>query len=540
MSRNERIALAAIIAGSLAIVWLPRLVPIQDYWNHVASAYAANRVAEGDPVFQESYSLVWRPVPNLATELLLMGFDQVLPPDAAGRLLITLLLAVTTAGFLALRGVWQKRGASIHVAWLAPFLLTSFLAYGFFNFTLGLGLGMLLMALGAGGLATVPRFLGAVVLAMLMYFSHAQAFAMCGAVVVAQAFLAGDRKTAALGAAALLPGAILLVIFLRVPETAPLEWSTRAIPPFHWFDLPNLKLTGIYGTAGGFGYAAGVAKAIVAILVAWRLRKEPAHDRGLKLAALAAVILYFAVPNDIGHVTFFLDWRCLPFALLMLLLSRSPGEAARRWAARGAIALAALTFFEWGSYAAHWSGRAAAIEELVDAVPPGARVLPVVSLLAQGRVNPLLHVPAQVLTQGARYYPYLFAYRYHLVRQKPYPGRLPHMDLVSAWSQYPLDDLRCDDLASPNGGLGAPLLALDKAVECKFWHGRGLAGAAGEFPDLTEIARSFDALLVIGGQPDFREKLGRLGTVVKDNGSGAYIRLPGAGEAHAERPAAAP
>ena len=514
----------ALLAAAAALVWLPPLVPVQDYWNHVASAYVADRLLSGDAALSANYWLVWRPVPNLVTELVLMALVKAFPPDVAGRFVLSLLVLAGAGAFLMLRAALAKRGQSMHLAWAAPFTLSSFLAFGFFNFALGFSLAVMVISLSVNGIKTPRRFALALVLSTLTYFCHAAAFGLAGLALVLRAVVERDRRELALAAGALLPGAALLVLFLGVPETSPIELSLATIPVAKWWHLPGVKLYGFIGAATGYSFVAGLARLGLVAAVAVALAKAPVRDAAFRWAMWAALALYVVIPFDIGHATFALDWRCLPFALLFLLLSRAPSELTSRRVNKLAVALACVTVFEWASYAAHWSARAPAVEALVDAVPKGARVLPVVGVHSLGRVNPLLHVPARELTRGASYYPYLFAYRYHLVRQRGYPGRLPHSALTTTFNQGG----GCEDLASPTGGvgaLGAPLVALDKAIECAAWNARGVAGGAGEFPDLAAIAGAFDGVLVLGASPALRARVGALGDTALANEAGEYVTL---------------
>ncbi len=453
-----------------------------------------------------------------------MGFLRVLSPDAAGRALLTLIVLAHAAAFS-----WLRARFSLHLAWAVVFGMSLFFVEGFFNFQLGFALGLMFFALADGGLHSLWRFAVALLLATLTYFCHAEPFALFGGAAILCALWRRDFSTAAMAALALLPGAALLVAFLNLPETAALDWSTRSVPPVLWWTYPAVKVAGIFMTCMPYSYVLGLAKLGVLGWLIAKLWRAPVGNRALALCAAASLVLFYVVPYDIGHVTYQLDTRCLPFALLFFLLGKNLVGDWARVAAKASVALALLTLSEQAVYFTHWSARATELNAVVDAAPVGARVLPVIGLHALGRVNPLIHLPARELTRGASYYPYLFRYRYHLIREREYPGRIPLADLNTPWNQVGFDDANCDDLYSPTGGVGTlamPLVAIDKAIECIPWKSRAVAGGkAGQFPDIAAVAPSFDGLILLDVNSVLTSQLGALGRIVVRNGAGAYVTL---------------
>src|SRR5260221_13847034 len=149
-----------------------------------------------------------------------------------------------------------------------------------------------------------------------------------------------------------------MAMFLGVPEQSPIEWDGDAFPPFHWYDWFGMKSSGVFTIAGPYSYILGAAKVAIVVAAVVKLRRAEKLDRALAWAGAVCLFLWVVVPFDIGHVTFWLDWRCLPPALVFFLAARRLDPAQVRFAARAATALALLTVVEWGAYDLHWAARA--------------------------------------------------------------------------------------------------------------------------------------------------------------------------------------
>ncbi len=181
-------AFAALFAVLFALASVPVLtsgvLPLVDYPNHLARMALLARLP-GDAALGQSYVLDWRPMPNLAMDVLVPPLLRVMPLVAAGKLFVlaTFLLLAGGAGLLH-RVLFQRWSAWPCLAFLL--LYNRLLLWGVLNYLFGLGLALaataLMLALarrGAGGRLAV----GAVV-ALVLYTAHLMAFGIYAVLVV--------------------------------------------------------------------------------------------------------------------------------------------------------------------------------------------------------------------------------------------------------------------------------------------------------------------------------------------------------------------
>ncbi|HEY4172590.1 MAG TPA: hypothetical protein VGM42_06135, partial [Rhodopila sp.] len=136
----------AALGGLCVVLLAPLLVvdvpPLLDYPNHLARAFVLASLP-GDSVLARFYAPHWSVIPNLALDLVAPPLMHVLPVYVVGRLLIAVAVLLPVLGAVAynaaLGGRWWSLGAGL-VAY------NSCLLYGFLNFTIALGLALLLAA----------------------------------------------------------------------------------------------------------------------------------------------------------------------------------------------------------------------------------------------------------------------------------------------------------------------------------------------------------------------------------------------------------
>jgi hypothetical protein len=152
-------ALAVLCLVSVAPLWVCEVPPLIDYPNHLARLFVLASLP-GDPELTKFYAAHWSVIPNLALDIAGPPLMHVLPVYTVGRLLIaaSVLLPVlgTVAYGTAISNRWWPLGAGL-VAW------NNCLLYGFLNFSIALGLALLLAAAWLRWRESQP--VGAVVLA---------------------------------------------------------------------------------------------------------------------------------------------------------------------------------------------------------------------------------------------------------------------------------------------------------------------------------------------------------------------------------------
>lgn len=152
--------------------------PLVDYPNHMARMYILATQGSGR-IVQDNYVVEWRPIPNLAMDMIVPSVARLLPVLDAGRLFLVLCFAVLVGGICALhRVVHGQFGFSPAVSFLVLYNLS--FGWGFLNFYFSIGLCLLLFAgwIATRGWGALPRLLVFNVAAAILYLSHLFGFAV--------------------------------------------------------------------------------------------------------------------------------------------------------------------------------------------------------------------------------------------------------------------------------------------------------------------------------------------------------------------------
>nr|WP_294522713.1 hypothetical protein [uncultured Rhodopila sp.] len=154
---SARAAWWAALAALCLVLVAPLLVcdvpPLIDYPNHLARLFVLASLP-GDAELAKFYGSHWSVIPNLALDLAGPPLMQVLPVYDVGRLLIAVAVLLPVLGTIAyasaLGGRWWALGVGL-VAW------NNCLLYGFLNFSIGIGLALLLAAVWLRWRETQPN-----------------------------------------------------------------------------------------------------------------------------------------------------------------------------------------------------------------------------------------------------------------------------------------------------------------------------------------------------------------------------------------------
>ena len=180
------IALFILLAGSLALPFL--LVhepPLLDYANHLARTFVLSHLHDSAFHFAEYYRADWKPYPYILWDLLLIAFQQFLPVELAGKLLLmltTVMLPVSVAWFL-----WQANRESIKLSLLACAMSYYVLfLWGFAAYHLSVAFCFLMVGtwLWYRRKPSVVRAAIFVVVSFLAYFAHLLGFASAAFILV--------------------------------------------------------------------------------------------------------------------------------------------------------------------------------------------------------------------------------------------------------------------------------------------------------------------------------------------------------------------
>ena len=179
------VALLIVLLVPLAVIEVP---PLLDYPNHLARAHILATIDQ-DPLLAARYQVTWRPLPNLAFDLLVPPLSKVVGIYTAGRIFLALSVVLCVIGPL----VFHRALYGSYSLWpLSCGLLAyngAFLA-GFSGFAFGLGLTFLLTGLWLLVKERRP-LLGLVVgmlFALIAYFTHLFALGLFGLIAFSMLF----------------------------------------------------------------------------------------------------------------------------------------------------------------------------------------------------------------------------------------------------------------------------------------------------------------------------------------------------------------
>jgi hypothetical protein len=431
---------AVLFAAFFIVAAIPILavetLPLLDYPNHLARMHI---LADHDrsAFLRQYYALDWRPIPNLAMDLIVPALARIVPLAAAGKLFILTIFLLIAGGVALLHRVLFGRWS----AWsLLAFLLlyNRILLWGFVNFLFGVGLALVATALWIG-VRERPAWLRlplAALLATAIYFAHLFAFGAYAFVIlgyeVARLRRQGRLASAGgLGAlcAAVIPFVPALVIFLatRGPSAVgDIGWSRfvrkfdliyNIVDNYHpWFDIASFVL-------------------LVAVFVAAAVGRAITVSRVMVLPLVLLCLAQLAMPNRLFGGTG-VDHR-MPLVLALVLIGAS--DVVLRDLRRQTIVatlLTALFLARVGAIATTWIGYDriyAPIVAAFAALPPGARLAvasPPASVHVSRNSPPMIHMASLAVVAADAFVPTLFT----LPGQQPLALREPYAALASSAS----------------------------------------------------------------------------------------------------------
>jgi hypothetical protein len=408
---------AGLFAALFAVAALPVIccdtLPLFDYPNHLARMHILASWSGSEPL-QRYYEIVWRPLPNLAMDLVVPPLARVMPLAWAAKafVLATLFLLAGGAALLhrVLFGSWT--------AWpcLAFLLLYSrALLWGFLNYLFGLGLALVALALWIALERHRPSVRVAVgaASALALFFAHLLACGLYGVLVMGRAAaVAWCRRAAPRSALVeLLVAGIpflppLAILVLLTPGSA--GGAVAYGPMLRKFDL----LFSVFDTYSRPFDIAGFALAVIALGLAFQrrwVRLEPSMALPLLLLAL----VYVAMPSQLATASG-ADHR-IPLLLALVLVASSrwtaPEPGLRRLFLGGALLLFLLRL---GVVGASWEASDRSYARLLpalDALPIGARLaVAYPSDAINSQPTPLVHFPTLAIVRRDAFVPTLFAF----------------------------------------------------------------------------------------------------------------------------------
>ena len=87
----------ALLVVALAPIWTVAVPPIKDYPNHLARAHILVHAGNSE-ILRNFYEVRWAVLPNLAMDLIVPPLVHVFPLEVAGKIFISLALALMSSG----------------------------------------------------------------------------------------------------------------------------------------------------------------------------------------------------------------------------------------------------------------------------------------------------------------------------------------------------------------------------------------------------------------------------------------------------------
>lgn len=418
-AREKRLELILLVLACAIVIspaWLVRFPAMPDYPNYLArlSLIAANGSPEANPF----YEVVWRPISNLAFDLLVPPLAAMMSVPLATKVVFVASECLVVVGATALEISAKGRHEIAGFAALACLYCFPF-AIGLLNFELGVGLALWGIAcwLRLGQKSPVTRYAAHWLFTGALFAAHLFALGIYGltlGLLEAHAIRQRGRLTRGdLFNVAMLafPAAVLLALTRlfggALGGTGGSEW------------LPSGKVLWVVSFLNGYSIvlSAGGLAAIVVLLLVLRTRKAVALTAPGVWVGAGCLIVYLLMPIRLSG-SYFVDVRMvLAMALVVpAFICFTPGaDSPARWSTIAvllaiAAASTAVTLQTWRGYQHDYAQMLASFDRLDRA----SRVLVAEPDDAGGigfLGNPLRHAPTLAAAHAGALVPSLFAIR---------------------------------------------------------------------------------------------------------------------------------
>jgi hypothetical protein len=373
--RLGKALLWALFATSLLLpLWIVRFPPLLDYPGHLARAFIITHLKDPAYQFSNFYFTEWGPYPYLCMDLLLIGLQQLLPAEAAGRVLLSIcVIAVPMAGWWFLRQA--NPGHDGLALWTLLLSYDPFFLYGFVNFQLGLALCFFALGLWLQYLKkpTTLRWLTVVMLATCVYFTHLIAFGIVGFVVLVYSLAQRLSLRQILWSWGVFAPGVSMFFLLQISSYT--GEGTQFRSPLQKFFAGRAELLHSYSPR--FELVAFWV-IVVCIFAAWFGNREFQWNGTWPIVFFATAGLYFALPNEVGEA-WLIDVRLIPALFLLLLSAAKLGRRQR------ALALVAVVLFGMRTVdiVRNFISQQAVLlntEQAIQMLPRNIRLLPIINV----------------------------------------------------------------------------------------------------------------------------------------------------------------
>ncbi len=300
-------------------IFANQFLSINDYPNHLARA-AVLLNYYSNPAFSRYYIPHWGMLPNLASDLWIVGLGHILPVEIAGKLFVAATFALMLGGTICIHFATFRRW-SLWPLLAVVLLYNRLVPVGLLDFLFGTGVGMLVLSLWIYLRSRPPLIRGLSLTAgtLVVFFAHLFAFGVLAVTIATYElvlFASGDRPfrkrllDLAAGAVPFLP-AIAILVALSPHSHGTVVIRYRDI----WTRISGFTLPIIYD-----GGREGLCFLALSALTAWALASQSIRfNRPLTAGVIALFLLQFCMPNVI--MTAELADQRLPIPMMLLAVA---------------------------------------------------------------------------------------------------------------------------------------------------------------------------------------------------------------------------
>ena len=323
MSRRTYAAIYLLIAFlQLVPIWSVHYLPTVDGPSHVYNALVLRDLVSGrGGAFAQTFRIDWRPQPNWIGTAAMALLLEVFSPAVAEKIFFSAIVLVFALAMWLYAGAVDRDRAPMALLAL-PFTFNWLLQAGFYNFSLGVALAFLAIALWWRR----PRIIPTALLLVLIYFSHPMAVLFaCASIGLIWLLRSRDPKRLAV----FVPVLPLLVWYWRFQKGMSISGDDRP-----WKEILSIlfgvriswtfhRAQMIFGTI-----IVVLIFALVIIRVMGRVKARPTFrdEDVFLLLTILLIVLYFATPENAAGGMFLRER-----ITLFLYLTPLPWIAITRW-----------------------------------------------------------------------------------------------------------------------------------------------------------------------------------------------------------------
>lgn len=331
---DSNLLVAALVLATALPALLPPVLPLMDLGGHLGR-YVVQVDGGRSADLAQWYGFRWGLLPNLGVDLLVQALAPLLGVEAAMHLVVGLIPPLTVLGLLLLaRAAHGRIPPSAPLA--VPLALGMPYLYGFANFTLGMALALLALALwlqlGARGRIGLRAVLF-VPIGFALWLCHLVPFAVfaivAGCIELDRRRAEGHRLLPAL----VLSGLPLLGLLAGPLAGLALPHRPDPGPPFEYIETRSKAAFVFMVLRDAWPAWDAVCTGALVFAVVTGLRAPGwVRHRGLVGAGLLLAAIYAIMP-DVIMGSHYADLRLIPVVLILLLVGMAPTVTDQRRAA---------------------------------------------------------------------------------------------------------------------------------------------------------------------------------------------------------------